>query len=318
MNSTKFSTLILVVLSILFLTCSGRHEQANKSSSNNTKSPTFKMVEIPVALQNDDDRALYFAMNFWENFDFSDTTIVQQSSLTEQAFVQFISVFDFIPMQNVQNAIDKTLAEASTKDKTGKMYAHFIELYHKYFYDPGSPIRNDEYYIPVATYLLQDSISDIAAKERAKFELNLMLKNRIDSPATDFKFVDAKGKTHSLYGVQAEYTMLYFYNADCHACKEVTAYINTSTVFNTWINLGRIHVVAVYPDADVDLWRKQLPTMPTHWLVGYDQNTTIYNQQLYDLKAIPTIYLLDKQKNVILKDVEVTHLEEYLNYLSNQ
>ena len=70
MNSTKFSTLILVVLSILFLTCSGRHEQANKSSSNNTKSPTFKMVEIPVALQNDDDRALYFAMNFWENFDF--------------------------------------------------------------------------------------------------------------------------------------------------------------------------------------------------------------------------------------------------------
>ena len=35
-------------------------------------------------------------------------------------------------------------------------------------------------------------------------------------------------------------------------------------------------------------------------------------QQLYDLKAIPTLYLLNKDKTVLLKDAPAQTIEEYL------
>ena len=34
--------------------------------------------------------------------------------------------------------------------------------------------------------------------------------------------------------------------------------------------------------------------------------------QLYDLKAIPTLYLLNKDKTVLLKDAPAQTIEEYL------
>ena len=38
----------------------------------------------------------------------------------------------------------------------------------------------------------------------------------------------------------------------------------------------------------------------------------IDQKSLYDLKAIPTLYLLDKDKTVLLKDATAEEIEEYL------
>mgnify|MGYP002527024690 FL=1 len=48
------------------------------------------------------------------------------------------------------------------------------------------------------------------------------------------------------------------------------------------------------------------------WINGYDKKQTIEQNNLYDLKAIPTLYLLDKDKTVLLKDVTTKEIEEYL------
>ena len=48
------------------------------------------------------------------------------------------------------------------------------------------------------------------------------------------------------------------------------------------------------------------------WVNGYDKTFAIKEQQLYDLKAIPTLYLLNKDKTVLLKDAPAQTIEEYL------
>lgn len=71
-------------------------------------------------------------------------------------------------------------------------------------------------------------------------------------------------------------------------------------------------VLSIYPDANVDEWRKALPTLPQkHWINSYDDGEHIINKRLYDLKAIPTLYLLDKDKKVVLKDVTLREIEVY-------
>ena len=72
-----------------------------------------------------------------------------------------------------------------------------------------------------------------------------------------------------------------------------------------------IAILTVYPDADIDEWRSHLPQMPAIWIHSYDKETTITKQKLYDIKAIPTLYLLDKDKKVILKDTSIEAIEAF-------
>ena len=66
------------------------------------------------------------------------------------------------------------------------------------------------------------------------------------------------------------------------------------------------------PDEELDEWRKHLNEFPKEWINGYDKKFAIKEQQLYDLKAIPTLYLLNKEKTVLLKDATAQAIEEYL------
>ena len=100
-----------------------------------------------------------------------------------------------------------------------------------------------------------------------------------------------------------------FYNPDCPDCGRVKDYIAASPVFNAGIASGHLCILAVYPDADLVPWRKHLSEMPPAWTVGYDKGETIRRKGTYDLRAIPSLYLLDKHKRVILKDAPVERVE---------
>ena len=45
-----------------------------------------------------------------------------------------------------------------------------------------------------------------------------------------------------------------------------------------------------------------MPVYPDEWYNGYDPNLVIRNDMLYNIRAIPSLYLLDEDKRVILKD----------------
>jgi|GEM_PF-4957472 len=46
-----------------------------------------------------------------------------------------------------------------------------------------------------------------------------------------------------------------------------------------------------------------------------EQSEQVQSLQLYNVRALPTLYLLDKQKRVLLKDVSVEKLIKYLEMI---
>lgn len=71
-----------------------------------------------------------------------------------------------------------------------------------------------------------------------------------------------------------------------------------------------MQVVAVYIDNEAEAWKSA--SYPPAWLSVYAPE--IDQQDLYNIKALPTLYLLDTQKRVLLKDVR---LEKVINHLSS-
>ena len=75
-------------------------------------------------------------------------------------------------------------------------------------------------------------------------------------------------------------------------------------------NPTKLAILAVYPDSDLTAWKKT--TYPAYFINAYDAVQTITKQELYDLKAIPTLYLLDREKRVQFKDAPVEQIEAWL------
>jgi hypothetical protein len=71
---------------------------------------------------------------------------------------------------------------------------------------------------------------------------------------------------------------------------------------------GRLLVVNIYPDEDVQAWLDYLPNYPAEWVCGYDPDQLLNSNTVYWLRAIPSLYLLDEQKRVILKDAPLNFL----------
>mgnify|MGYP002237367013 FL=1 len=50
-------------------------------------------------------------------------------------------------------------------------------------------------------------------------DLRMALQNRVGLPANDFRYTLASGRTGTLYGIRADYTLVFFNNPDCGMCE---------------------------------------------------------------------------------------------------
>ncbi|WP_255491348.1 DUF5106 domain-containing protein [Dysgonomonas sp. ZJ279] len=307
-----YPLLIFLFMTFCFFKCSSGHTKEGEASSEGEKKREFVMISIPANITTPKDRGDFLVAHYWDNFDFSDTVYTNLPQITEQAFVNYIEVLPLTERNIAATSIQKLLGEAE-KEETGRMYSYFKELSEKYLYDPNSPLRNEELYIPVAEYIVTDSKTNDSDKERIKFDLDMMYKNRIGEKATDISYTLQSGKKGTLYNIEGNYTIVLFYNPDCHACAEIISYIKASPTLNNKLEDKSLAILALYPDKDLEIWEKHLNDIPSNWVNSYDKEQIVMNKKQYDLKAIPTLYLLDKDKKIILKDANIQEIEKYLN-----
>lgn len=106
--------------------------------------PEFRLPDVPATLREPADRADYLAVHYWDHFDFADTVLIGRPEISEQAFVDFLSVLPYT--RNAAAAVD-TLYTRASAENTALYY--FIELGDKYLYEPNSPMHDEELYILV-------------------------------------------------------------------------------------------------------------------------------------------------------------------------
>ena len=119
--------------------------------------------------------------------------------------------------------------------------------------------------------------------------------------ATDFLYIDKGGKSGTLHKFEAEETLLIFYDPDCDNCTEIIEKLRYNRELNAKIMSGKMKVLAIYAEDNLELWKRELAKMPTNWVVGRAVSK-IKPLGLYILRAMPAIYLLDKDKKVVKKE----------------
>ena len=191
------------------------------------------------------------------------------------------------------------------------MLYHFIGLSDKYLYEPNSPMHDEELHILVLRALLDNPCLSDTDKIRPRYLLEIAMKNRPGDVAADFTVTCRDGRRRQLSGIKADYVLVYFNDPDCEDCRRVKELLSLSPVVNGLLESGRLKLLSVCVEGKTPAWEKA--DFLKSWIDGYDEGQRLTREQVYDLKAIPALYLLEAEKRVILKDASFEQVEERLS-----
>ena len=141
--------------------------------------------------------------------------------------------------------------------------------------------------------------------------LAVMSKNRPGDRAEDFTFRCRDGSCGRLSEIGAEYTLLYFNAPDCADCRRAKAYLASSSAVAGLLRDKRLAVVSVCIGTDPEVWKETV--CPTGWIDGIDEEQTLMHDAVYDLRTVPAIYLLDRNKRVLLKNAAPDEVGSWLS-----
>ncbi len=304
----RFTLCLLMLVGVV--SCGGKRQKGAQTIAGGADSLTKPVFHptVPPASIPQEQMGLYMQEHFWDTFDFADTTFFRRADTTEMlntyaTYVQhFVSPFDNTPIAALMQRASVTKPTLQYFSMMGERVLHSVD----------SPLFNEELYIPVLEAQVNSPLYDEYEKMAPQYDLDLALQNRVGHKANDFTYTLASGAKGTLYGVKADYTMIFINNPGCPMCKQITEALKASDLITRMVAEGRLKIVALYPDSDLGEWRKYRGEFPSTWINGYDAGTVISSERLYDLRAIPSIHLLDKDKMVLAKDAYDVGLVEHI------
>lgn len=310
--------LLVFFLSALLLVACG---QRKGSKAEVLTARSFPRVEVPAMIQDNAGRQQYVSSHFWDSFlamdGVSDSLLINgvKKEEVEQNLSTYVALMHLLPVDEAQKHISdffRKLDETQSRQGKTLLYLQMTELVAKYLYDPNSPYRSEDLYLPFVEGMVASGNTQPDKLTAYRFELEKCRINPYGSMAPDFKFKDIKGRTGSLHGVKGEYTMLFFSNPGCETCLEIIETIQAKPYIGGLIAGGKLAIVNIYIDYEVDTWKSYAPKYPSDWINAYDFEHRIYDEEIYFVRAIPSLYLLDKDKRIIFKDVPVERALAYL------
>ncbi len=268
------------------------------------KPAQLPLPQIPAHITVPEQRAAYIVTHFWDSMDFADTTLSHDTAFIEQNFANFASLFPLIDTRTTLSGAAVALMKKAEANRTA--YNLLAETADKYLYDPESPMLSEEAYIPFLEAITGSPFIDNALRARYTAQLEDACKNRQGTTAVDFDMITRAGKKTTLLKECAGATavILMFYDPECDNCSRIISHMDNDGALHAALTSGRVRIIAVYPDGDEDMYATAAGKIPGKWIDAINPGGKITEQELYSLRAMPSIYLLDVKGTVIIKGAD--------------
>ena len=148
-----------------------------------------------------------------------------------------------------------------------------------------------------------------------------LMANQLGQPAPVLNLTDTSGKTASLYSINAPFTIVAFWDPNCGHCKDEIPRMD-SLYKAKWKDYGvAVYSVNIYENEN-PAWKKFIAEKNlVGWTHAYETKEAKTAgekagrpnyRQLYDIFKTPTIYLLDKDKHIIAKQLSLEQFDDLI------
>jgi peroxiredoxin len=163
-----------------------------------------------------------------------------------------------------------------------------------------------EYYLSGKAWWISDAVK-VRMDERVR-RLERLL---IGAVAPELQMWDTNKVTTSLHRTPAEYLILLFWDYDCGHCKKIMPEIRD---YYLEMKDQGVEVFAVCTKTDLDKWKDYITSNNLSWVNvngGYSVNRY---DTLYDIMATPVIFLLDRDKRILAKRLDINQIKDFIRH----
>lgn len=205
--------------------------------------------------------------------------------IDEAALEQEVSAYGYylrmLPLDEARSSLMAYYADISRRDSLE--FDTLVRLVEKYLYDPASPFCDEDLFQPFAAALAAAERLPVSDRDRYAFIADRSAMNATGTRAADFTFTDASGVRHRLSDYRSDYLLVIFGDPACTACRDLRAALSGSEGVTALLASGRLTLIEVSREEDI-------AAAPYH------------------IRAMPSAYLLDASRTVLLRDPDPSRL----------
>lgn len=270
-------------------------------------------IQIPIGFANPDSvkwirTYMYNKDHYFDNIDFSDERLLRTPILYGRLNSFFTNVLIQAP-DSINKEIDKLIKKCSGDYKIFQ----FVAVYLFNHFRESEIMGQDAVMVKLADEIYLTGKADWVTKEfkdDLRKQIDMIRPNLIGKKARNLIMDSYAGTFVSLYDVQKDFTILYFWEPDCGHCKEATpklkAYYDKPRDYS-------IEVFAVCTTAEKEKWTKYIEDNKLTWINGWDPQRVSHFDYLYNVQSTPTVYILDKNKKIIAKRLAVEEIGPFID-----
>lgn len=268
---------------------------------------------VPAGVPNPDSVRWVWNYNynkdhFFDNIDLTDERLLRTPILHARLNAFFTSVVIQSP-DSINKEIDKIIQNCKSNNKIFQ----FISVYLFNHFRESEIMGYDAVMVKLADDIYLSGKADWVSKEfkdDLRKQIELIRPNLIGKKAENLVMDSYKGIFVSLYDVEKEFTILYFWEPDCGHCKEVTPKLKA---YYEKVKDDNIEIFAVCTSADKPKWTKYIEDNKLTWINGWDPERSSRFDYYYNIQSTPMVYILDKNKKIIAKKLAVEDIASFID-----
>jgi thiol-disulfide isomerase/thioredoxin len=276
----------------------------------------FMMQQDPVVPENlvngkpDLSRAYflkrynYSKLHYFDNMPFSDIRILRTRLIYDKLDYYFNR---FIPQESdsLISAINHVISLAQVQEESYHFVLNFINYN---FRNPKNPSQEKAFVYLADNFYLNGKVPwpDSRYLKLLSTKIDAIKPSLIGNIAPNLELNNLTGKIFKLHDIQSEFLIIYFWSPDCGECKAETPKL--FEIYDKFKSKG-LEVIAIYAHADKGIWENYLKEKKYNWINAFDPLLKSDFTRLYNVRSIPKILLLDKDKRIIAKDINTSQLE---------
>ncbi|MBN3034437.1 MAG: DUF5106 domain-containing protein, partial [Bacteroidales bacterium] len=270
-------------------------------------------VEIPHTLEG---KAAYhyYRDHYWDHFDLCDDRLVRTPIFHKKLEKFFSNVIVQHP-DTLKSEADWLISQMNP---SGDLFK-FTVWYLTFKYETSRIMGFDEIFVHMVDRYYAtgkafwaDSLTIRNIIKRADELRPVLLGNK----APELILMDTSRQFISLHGLEAEYTLVLFYECDCGHCRKEIGELKE------WYldNHHGLEVYAVCTDTSMADWKSLIIQQDLKWLnVNATRSITPAYFRLYPIPATPALFLLNRDKEIIAKRLRTEQLRPFLDeYVSGR
>lgn len=271
-------------------------------------------VEIPEAMKQQPDLAYSYMRNhFWDNYDLSDSRLLRTPLLPGKTETYLDKLTPPVPDSVILSVEKMILLTKGNKEVRDYLIWQFTSKYQN-----PKIMGLDKVFVYLAdNYFSKFEIANTtpAIKEKIIEKSDQIRKLLIGVKSPDLWLTDTTGTYRSFMEIKADYTVLFFWDQECNVCKKDLNELKklyAAKKFN-------LEVYAICANPDMEGWKYFIRTNQLSWLnVNGTKSITPDFHDLYDIYTTPVMYILDKEKRIIAKRINVNQISQVIQMNDSQ